>query len=157
VNAGQIERLIRFVTERLDDDERVAREAGGDRWVERGGEVVSAALAAGDYGPQGYWVASSSFSCEGESEALHEGHGAHIARHDPARALRDVEAKRRILAGVAKWLDPHPDRPCTNEGLFGVECELHAAAIGRISPEVLPLLAMVWTEHPDFDEAWRPA
>jgi hypothetical protein len=81
----------------------------------------------------------------------------HIARHDPARVLREVAAKRAILTAVDKYLDPHPGQPCTNEDNPYVDCELHSAATGRISPDVLPLLASVWSDHADYDPSWSTA
>lgn len=61
------------------------------------------------------------------------------------RLHRYHQAHRKILEGVERWLDPHPGLPCTNIDEDGEKswepCELHVAAKGRISPEVLPLLA----------------
>lgn len=71
----------------------------------------------------------------------------HIARHDPARVLADVAAKRAIL-------DLHA---------AGHECSVydHRGEINRCA-WVLPdevcstvqLLALPFAEHPDFDPAW---
>jgi hypothetical protein len=60
-------------------------------------------------------------------------HAAHIARHDPARVLREVEAKRAIVAAVA-------ESPGEATGL-GVAM-LHLAA--------------VYADHPDYRQEWRP-
>lgn len=79
---------------------------------------------------------------------------AHIARHDPARVLREVTAKRRVLAAVERWRDPHPGLDCTNDDDPWAPCELHAAATGRLDPYVLVLLAGCWSDHPDYDQAW---
>jgi hypothetical protein len=81
----------------------------------------------------------------------------HIARHDPARVLREVAAKRAILTAVEKYLDPHPGQPCTNEDDQYDSCDLHTAATGRVSPDVLPLLASVWSDHPDCRAEWSTA
>lgn len=54
----------------------------------------------------------------------------HIARHDPARVLREVEAKRQIIATMAA----------------DEETDQHAA-------EVLAVLASVYADHPDHDQA----
>lgn len=58
----------------------------------------------------------------------------HMARHDPARVLRDVEAKRRIL-------------------------EMSRLADYRSSAmdDVLLLLAAPYAEHPDYAPHWRPS
>jgi hypothetical protein len=147
-----VDDLIEFLRARLDDDEQVARAAGGDRWVERMGDVTSEALDKGDYGPRGYWVASASFSCEGEAEALHEGHAAHIARHDPARVLAEVDAKRRILDEVvdeATGLDMSVD----GDRRVGSRDTTTEPYLGTV---LLRLLALPYADHPDYREEWRP-
>ncbi|MEU2724099.1 DUF6221 family protein [Streptomyces smyrnaeus] len=63
---------------------------------------------------------------------------AHIARHDPARVLDEVDAKRRIL----RW---HLDEECCSVCLDDVEgCPLFRA------------LALPYASHPDYREEWRP-
>lgn len=76
----------------------------------------------------------------------------HIARHDPARVLRDVEAKRAILR--AHWRD--------NDGA-GPVCYTCGDADpntgkreGEWPCETLRLLALPFADHKDFDESWRP-
>jgi hypothetical protein len=59
---------------------------------------------------------------------------AFIARHDPARVLRGVEAQRRIVERYA-WLREHGD---TGDAAW-----------------VLPLLAAAYSDHPDYQERWR--
>ena len=53
----------------------------------------------------------------------------HVARHDPARVLAECEAKRRIVA---------------------------ANAALTYEPYVLLCLALPYSDHSDYDEAWRP-
>jgi hypothetical protein len=62
---------------------------------------------------------------------------AHIARHDPARVLADVAAKRAVLDLCADVL---PDRITS------------AADMAR---GVIVALACAFDQHPDFDPAWR--
>ncbi|BCF84544.1 hypothetical protein RQCS_40890 [Rhodococcus qingshengii] len=60
----------------------------------------------------------------------------HIARHDPARVLREVAAKRGIVAKV-------------RQGMVNI----------RIFPglwESMQLLAVPYDDHPDYREEWRP-
>lgn len=74
------------------------------------------------------------------------------------RAIREIAAKRAILAAVDKYLDPHPGQPCTNEDEpWFSECELHVAAAGRVSDNALPLLASVWSDHADYRSEWGTA
>jgi hypothetical protein len=62
---------------------------------------------------------------------------AHIARHDPARVLREVAAGRATLGS----LQEHDE--CLGRG-----CRLAFLAEVRRR-------AMVYGDHPDYDEAWR--
>jgi len=69
----------------------------------------------------------------------------HIARHDPARVLRDVAAKRRLLA-VHRPYVVEPDQACL--GCAGDN-------VWERCP-VLRALAAVYDDHPDYREEWRP-
>jgi hypothetical protein len=61
---------------------------------------------------------------------------AHIARHDPARVLRECDTKRTIIADFLRR-DALGDLP------------------GRkAAEEALRSLAAVYSRHPDFDRVW---
>lgn len=62
----------------------------------------------------------------------------HIARHDPARVLAEVDAKRQVIA----WYEASVRS--LGEGL---------SASNRHAVQVF---AGVYADHPDYDEAWRP-
>jgi hypothetical protein len=82
--------LIAWLRAQLDDDERVAREAGDDAMTwHPGAEAVYDDLRTLAVAPFG--------------GTLHE--AQHIARWDPARVLAEVDAKRRILDMVQGWMD----------------------------------------------------
>jgi hypothetical protein len=69
----------------------------------------------------------------------------HIARHDPARVLAEVEAKRRIVA-------EHPDY-----GGYGESCATCAESDVDLAPYPCPTLralASVYRDHPGFREEW---
>lgn len=74
-----------------------------------------------------------------EAEELRTADGAHIVRHDPARVLREVEAKRRLLAACAEY----DDCPA---GMSGSGLAYH----------VEELLALPYADHPDYRDEWRP-
>ncbi len=57
----------------------------------------------------------------------------------PARRRREVEAKRAMLAELTRW--PFDYRPGCNDP---IRLFVH-------------LLASVYSDHPDYDPAWRPA
>jgi len=64
------------------------------------------------------------------------GQAAHIARHSPARILRQCEAVRRVIAECLR-LEAVGDLP------------------GRTVAEItLKQLASAHSDHPDFDPAW---
>ena len=78
-----------------------------------------------------------------------------IARHDPARALAECEAKRQVVhewQTFGKLADPSV-QPSTDE-----EFCVRAAAVGirQGLARALSHLATPYADHPDYDEAWRP-
>lgn len=64
----------------------------------------------------------------------------HIARQDPARILREVESKRKIVEAASITLDIYTG----------------FSPFMDFITETLRRLAVVWDEHPDYDQAWRP-
>lgn len=121
--------ITAFITARLDEDERIARESETQCW--RSGfddkETLSYALVDSEGEPVVY---DEGRPAEGETR--------HMARHDPARVLREVEAKRAIVDWCRR-MDPYP-------GMGG----LMAAEARRI----VRWLAATWADHPDYDPAW---
>jgi hypothetical protein len=113
--------LVAFWTARLDEDEqRASKAAERAPWK---------AVLTDDW--ESTWVEDS----QGFTRATHldASDAVHIARHDPARALREVEAKRRLLG-----------RYCA-----AVYSATKAALYGQIHDE-----AAVYSDHPDYDEKW---
>jgi len=109
--------LTEFLTARLDEDELVARSCATERWTVKDGwhdgldmEVLSSTYPA----------------CIDPEEATH------TARHDPARVLAEVEAKRLLVAEILPMV---PDY----DGDY-----------------VRKVLALPYADHPDYDETWRP-
>lgn len=73
----------------------------------------------------------------------------HIARHDPARVLAEVGAKRRILDDVLPTMQADELRIA---GEWGVGSD----PVREASDDLLSLLALPYAEHPDYREEWRP-
>lgn len=128
-------------------------------------EDEQTALAAGETDPERCWrfdderrtckvIDGTGDTVVYDEGSPNEGQAAHIVRHDPSRVLREVAAKRRMLAAVERWHDPHPGLDCTNADDPWAPCELHAAATGRLDPYVLKLLAGIWSDHPDYNPSW---
>ncbi len=60
----------------------------------------------------------------------------YLAQFDPARALRGVEADRRLIAAYE----------AAREG--GIVWDVLGFAAG--------IRAAIWADHPDYDPAWKP-
>lgn len=136
-----------FIEARLAEDERIARAAGDGtqaRWAYEewspgglaGGEVYRPDTLHPKYGDVHYVTMDS----EGLSPAVDPPEGTHIARHDPARVLRQVVAIRGVLESV-KALDA---------ALSGGEHHgLTSYTYGALED-----LAEIWSDHPDYQQEW---
>lgn len=78
--------------------------------------------------------------------------GTHIARHDPARVLAEVAAKRAIVAEHANGGELVPGKYFCTECGSGEPYEYPT----QWPCATLRLLATVHADHPDFDPAWKP-
>ncbi|WP_327160569.1 DUF6221 family protein [Streptomyces zaomyceticus] len=140
---------IAFLRARLDEDWKLAYESGcggrddwvfdpedpwngpnGPREVVRRATGGFIAVVDPDHGKYGTWNAR------------------HIARHDPARALAEVDAKRQIieLHGPAEYEYSDVDvcSTCDRGGPLPYPCP------------TLRLLALPYADHPDYRDEWRP-
>lgn len=77
--------------------------------------------------------------------------GQHAERHDPARALREVEAGRRILArhGGNHWCPDPQDRDWT------VYEAGERVTLTYPCGDLRDLLCR-WADHPEYEESWKP-
>lgn len=115
-----------FIRARLDEDEQIAlaagdsrRTPGQDRW-----EFGNMQVRAQD--SYGVLVVGHTWPREGE----------HIARHDPASVLRDIAARRRILA-AAERVEENGGWHISGQGV-----------------EIIYALAERWNTHPDYQPGW---
>jgi hypothetical protein len=74
-------------------------------------------------------------------------HAAHVSLNESdtgrmSRDLADCEAKKRIVELAATAWTASDCTECNEAGYLG--------------DEVLSLLALPYSDHPDYDEAWRP-
>lgn len=74
------EDLVTFLKARLDEEADLARRCDGD--------------GCGEWSAHGHTVDF----CQVDVSGFHATIALHVALHDPARVLREIEAKRRILA-----------------------------------------------------------
>ncbi|MER6515079.1 DUF6221 family protein [Nonomuraea sp. NPDC001636] len=172
--------LIAFLRARLDEDEQTARAAGqlptGDPWHND---------------PTAHWRAKTSpyhgvggavrwYVEDGHEDGV-VGHvdpqaaqdddiARHIARHDPARVLAEVDAKRALVADLRT--DPHGDDEYSSRFRCGAAEDRYG---NRLDPDDfarrtasctcgrdkrvyrrIRLLAMPYAPHPDYRDEWRP-
>ncbi len=97
---------------------------------------------------------------------------AHIERHSPARVLRDVEAKRAIMAEHFILTNENRDEAyeefsvvpwgakggAGDQGAGCVTC--HYYGMGGVKGygicRTVRLLAAIWSDHPDYRDEWKP-
>lgn len=131
--------LIAFVKARLDEDEAAAT-AGARRlgmpWHAEPQPGTPGGLVIDELG----LVATTGGRYAAE----------HIARHDPARVLREVAAKRRVLAAYADCVDASEVfREKLGTGT-------HMAAAAESYANVIRWDAAVWSDHPAYRAEWAP-
>lgn len=137
--------LAEFLDARLAEDEAtaLAAEARG-RWV---------AGDEGIYETDGGCIATGPYGCGIGCEA------DHIARHDPSRVLREVEAKRRILSGHVP--EAFGGNTLPTGKVLCLSCATlnrHEQWTGRSYPcSTVLALATVWSDHPDYRTEWNPS
>ena len=94
--------LAQWLRAQLDEDERIARAAGGLAWLQ----------------PEDPWeFAVAIRDSEGERVVCNEGwpskgQQVHIVEWDPARVLREIDAKRKLLDQYDRAMEnrrAHPD------------------------------------------------
>ncbi|MBF6289301.1 DUF6221 family protein [Nocardia cyriacigeorgica] len=110
-------RIEQFIAARLAEDEQIARESD-----------------TGD----GEWFYDDRFDrVETSDENLYTlHHSEHIARHDPARVLRQCAAVRELL-NVASDVD----------AMYSIAAEDAADGIRRT-------IAAIWSDHRDYQQQW---
>jgi hypothetical protein len=149
-----VEDLVRWLGEQLDEDERMARAATLGPWVQSG---------IGDYG----WTVDFGRPGAGVETADTEqglADADFIAAHNPARVLRDIDAKRQVLTGYTKAVEAAEELGALRERLkasgqdvFMTEMERASAIHKRdVLYGVLQILALPYTDRPGYREEWRP-
>ncbi|MET9705357.1 DUF6221 family protein [Streptomyces griseus] len=140
--------LVQFLRARLDEDEQAARAATWDEWdsahwTARPPQASYERYTVADHLDDGVVVVTP-------ENADADGVGQHVARQDPARVLREVEAKRRILDEVVPEMD-------------GMTSQIHGEfGVGPLDSDdyeslgLLRLLGLPYADHPDYQDTWRP-
>ncbi|MCW2905141.1 MAG: hypothetical protein JWO67_7406 [Streptosporangiaceae bacterium] len=147
------EDLVAFLRARLDEDEAIAKDAAmrrGPMWCVEEQPPVQ----WGDDPRDEFVLAGGKPIVESGSEYGGFLVVEHIARHDPARVLAAVEAKRGIMEQVfryeakidGEWACCHS----ADEIRAGYCAETPVNEIG-----ILRLLALPYAEHPDYRPEWK--
>lgn len=127
--------LAEFTAARLDEDERIARE-------------TIASEPDGTCGcPPGDWSYLDTIGSPDYGTVYH------VMRHDPARVLREVAAKRKILARHA------PHRTASG-GLACDWCSEDTDDRPQLAKVSWPCgdvrdIAAIWSDHPGYDPSWE--
>ncbi|MEV4258093.1 DUF6221 family protein [Spirillospora sp. NPDC049652] len=154
-----MDELVEFLRARIAKDEQIARAGSGAAWRPSPPGSVSLDTSASDCAPRdGAKAAGSGAAGPGASasetggperpgfvaQAENESYAEHIARHSPARALREVAAKRLILDEYVKaaWL--------MSTGQRGEAAE--AAQAVRLA--TVRALASAYADHPAYRQEW---
>ena len=125
--------LIAFLKTRLDEDEQTAHEATDGPWVDEfSGETGHCVIPADAMSTREYVAKTQLLAALPDAR--------HIARHDPARVLAEVEAKRRLL----DWLE-RTRSWATDNNLWTYD-----------EAEALKLLALPYADHADYRDEWKP-
>ncbi|MBP2053934.1 hypothetical protein J2Z21_006936 [Streptomyces griseochromogenes] len=135
------EELARFLRARFQEDARVARDAvegaPGAVWGVLADDIEQV-LTSQD--GRTTHTPLAQFGADDPVKLL-----THVARHDPARVLRDLDAGQALL-------DEHGVRHGRCRTCTGRE-----RATGHRSPcTTLRLLALPFAGHPDYDASWCP-
>jgi hypothetical protein len=132
--------LVVWLHAQLDEDERAARAADEGPWQSKSlGRHDQAAIATGG-GP------TALIQFDGSRAAAN---GTHVARHDPARVLREIDAKRQLVELHA------PGEMKDVDGDVCMACDLRGE--GPFYPcATLRLLALPYADRPGYREEWAP-
>ena len=150
--AGVTDDLVAFLNARLDEDELLAKRTNSGEWTfdTHGQLLVNQGATISKIANLGVSV-----------------FGWHIARHDPARVLREVEAKRAILR-MHNRLTPYLESGFTYPAAanFCGYCGPGDNWQAEHEPDHYPgaawpcqhvrILAAIWSEHPDYQQEWKP-
>ncbi|MFJ6143107.1 DUF6221 family protein [Streptomyces anulatus] len=131
--------LVQFLRDRLDEDERIAQLVLGTNVMARVRRGQPAPRwAPSPEGDAGIW------DTDGTPRVKHvwARERDHIVRHDPARVLREVDAKRQIIAEHDVYARKLADR---------MDCQSL-----DFPCKTLRLLALSYADHPDYQDTWRP-
>jgi hypothetical protein len=144
-----------FLAARLDEDEAAALYAAGPGWFLASAEDPDqrSVRFAGPSTLYGYGESLADYYI---ADRIDVADAEHIARHDPARVLREVAAGRAILAMYEDAAQAPYDLPeGVSEGRDDDERERDQYLIDVLD-DVVRHLAAVYGDHPGYRAEWKP-
>lgn len=130
--------LVQWLRAQLDEDEHAARAAGGEAWQWEHGYGDMCNDRTCPYGElatdEAVIMQVHGFDVRQDDRQVAD----HIARHDPARVLREIDAKRRVIVGLQHLL--RGDDPF----------------VTSIADDSLRALAEPYADRPGYRDQWRP-
>ncbi|MFB6512098.1 DUF6221 family protein [Streptomyces virginiae] len=136
--------LVQFLRDRLDEDEQTARAASPGPW--KPGEEHDEVVAVDDI------TVAEGFALSGQQLRATVDH---IARHDPARVLAEVDAQRRLLA-LHQRDTTYSFSGCVVCDAGDNSCGCMGGSAYDYPCETLRVLALPHRDHPDYLPAWAP-
>ena len=150
--AGMTNRLAEWLRAQLNEDERTARAA---TWCDEAAawHAEPSPFGARDGGQRWYVEDAMDDGVVTHVDPVasdDEGVARHIAAHGPARVLREVDAKRRIVSAYEDAVTAFDN---TELGT-----DLHDLMGGSVNSlrYALQALALPYADRPGFKEEWRP-
>jgi hypothetical protein len=133
-----MDELVQWLRAQLDEDERTARAATLGPWVQSG---------IGDYG----WTVDFGRPGAGvETTDTEQGlaDADFIAAHNPARVLREIEAKRQVF----RMTEQATEQAESRDYLVNGPAKMMLVCLKPI----LLRLATIYADRPGYREEWRP-
>jgi hypothetical protein len=140
-----MDNLVRWLNTQLDEDERIARAATAGPWSRMGRRVLDPTPPSDRLGigmAVGHAAADADFNETAD----------HIAAHDPARVLREIDAKRQILT----LHRPTGKRSTGSGGGTIQDCSVCQHFPARYPCTTLRFLVLPYSDRPGYQESWRP-
>ncbi|WP_033307362.1 DUF6221 family protein [Streptomyces iakyrus] len=156
-----MDELVRWLGDQLDEDERIARAAirvvgdvpGAANWrfgnafTDEGGtywQITTLTPDVGGFGPVELVGSGMSGGGAHEPEIAR-----HAVEHDPARVLREIDAKRQVV-------DMYVKAATVVDNFTDPANRLIAAANRNGFGAALKALALPYADRPGYREEWRP-
>lgn len=148
--------IAAFLTARYDDLESRATRAArthGPAWTANVGANGFVIAGTKENRLSGGMPETDLWDSEGGYLATTQAAAEHIEVNDPAAALRDIEAKRKILALHKPEINKLNGQPCCHE--CGDWNDSFDTLVGPWPCMTVRLLAVPYSGTPGYDEAWR--